>query len=122
MDSSFNLFELGGKMFFIIFVVVGIMFVLFIGIFIFMVTPYGRKHLIKRNAKIGIEAKKEIYEENGNDIRAINNMEANYSKDKVKVTARAFKEGFSEGLMFCKHCGAEIDKDSKYCKSCGKEQ
>lgn len=24
--------------------------------------------------------------------------------------------------MYCKHCGVQIDSDSKFCKSCGKEQ
>ena len=28
----------------------------------------------------------------------------------------------NEETIFCKHCGAKIDADSKFCKSCGKEQ
>ena len=28
----------------------------------------------------------------------------------------------TEGKMYCKHCGAEIDADSKFCNHCGQEQ
>ena len=27
----------------------------------------------------------------------------------------------SEGKMYCKHCGVQIDVDSRFCKFCGKE-
>ena len=30
--------------------------------------------------------------------------------------------GNSKKKMFCKHCGAQIEEDSKFCKSCGKPQ
>jgi len=41
----------------------------------------------------------------------------------IEMRARRMKKGFTEeGSVFCKHCGFFIDNDSKYCKSCGKEQ
>lgn len=30
--------------------------------------------------------------------------------------------GKSSKKIFCKHCGAQIEEDSKFCKSCGKSQ
>jgi len=44
------------------------------------------------------------------------------TKDGIKTTARAIKEGFSKDSAYCKHCGSGIDSDSKFCKKCGKEQ
>ena len=37
-------------------------------------------------------------------------------------TARAIKDGFMDKQIYCKHCGASIDEDSRFCKKCGKEQ
>ena len=40
----------------------------------------------------------------------------------VFVVTIAIKEGLSGKKSYCKHCGTQIDKDSKFCKECGKEQ
>ena len=44
----------------------------------------------------------------------------------IKTTNRLelfrIKDGFNQNNVFCKHCGCEIDADSKFCKKCGKEQ
>lgn len=41
----------------------------------------------------------------------------------TELAAKRIKKGFmAVEKSFCKHCGAEIDKDSKFCKTCGKEQ
>lgn len=32
------------------------------------------------------------------------------------------EEAKDNSKMYCKHCGAQIDSDSKFCKVCGKEQ
>ena len=41
----------------------------------------------------------------------------------AKEIAKGVKEGVADGeTMFCKHCGALIDADSKFCNKCGKEQ
>ena len=49
--------------------------------------------------------------------------EAEIKSGGVRTTAKAVKEGLT-GVesVFCKHCGASIDSDSKFCKKCGKEQ
>jgi len=47
---------------------------------------------------------------------------ANIAKDAIETTVRAIKKGITEDeKMYCKHCGAFIDKDSKFCKECGKK-
>ena len=41
----------------------------------------------------------------------------------ITETVRAVKRGITQKeSMFCKHCGTQIDIDSKFCKKCGKEQ
>ena len=41
----------------------------------------------------------------------------------AKEIAKGVKEGMAnDETMFCKHCGAIIDADSKFCNKCGKEQ
>ena len=55
-------------------------------------------------------------------LKDINRKTANISKDGVEITARAVKKGFSSETIYCKHCGNSIDADSRFCKTCGKEQ
>lgn len=73
---------------------------------------------------IAINAKSNIINNNEETLRDIASKEANINKDAIKTTFSAIKEGLSgnEGTMFCKHCGAVIDADSKFCNQCGKEQ
>ena len=65
---------------------------------------------------------KYIQEENKEDLTAIANNTAEIMEGAVSKTASAVKEGFTSDTMFCKHCGAKIDADSKFCNQCGKEQ
>ena len=61
-------------------------------------------------------------DETKGDIESISNDVANTTKSGIEITARAIKKGFTEDeKIYCKHCGAKIDKDSIFCKSCGKE-
>ena len=47
---------------------------------------------------------------------------ADATADGLETTVRAIKKGITEEeSIFCKHCGAKIDKDSKFCSECGKE-
>ena len=62
-----------------------------------------------------------IQEENKEDMTAIASNTAQIISDAVATTAGAFSEGMRK-TKFCKHCGTEIDSDSKFCSSCGKEQ
>ena len=47
---------------------------------------------------------------------------ANINKKGIEITANAIKKGLNGSKIYCKHCGKLIDEDSKFCKSCGKEQ
>lgn len=41
----------------------------------------------------------------------------------AKEITKGIKEGLSENeTVYCKHCGAQIDADSSFCKKCGKQQ
>ena len=62
-----------------------------------------------------------IHTENRDTLAQLANTKAEIASGAIKTTAQAVREGFTGGTMFCKHCGAQIDADSKFCKSCGKE-
>ena len=111
-------------MFKIIFVIaavfVGCSFVLSIAMF---VSPKLRGKIMSRQVK----AMKYMVHESKDDIESISTNMAEATKKGTKTTVRAVAEGLKEGLageetIYCKHCGSEIDADSKFCKSCGKEQ
>ena len=81
------------------------------------------KETYKEIAKMQAELEKDILEDNQEILKETANKKAHINKEAVKAMAGAVKEGFSEnGAVFCKHCGASIDSDSKFCKKCGKEQ
>lgn len=106
-------------MFDAIFIIVPI----FIGlVFVFMVamlvSPKFRGKLMSHQVK----ATKYMMDESKEDFKSISDNMAYATKDGIKTTARAIKEGFSKDSIYCKHCGSEIDSDSKFCKKCGKEQ
>lgn len=69
-----------------------------------------------------IRGKKKTLDENEDVLREMATKEANISKEKIETTVRAIKKGFTDETMYCKHCGASIDCDSRFCKKCGKEQ
>ena len=74
---------------------------------------------------LSVKSQKYHIEENKQDLTDIANATADITKGAVKTTARAVKEGFTEPTepqMYCKHCGAQIDANSRFCKVCGKEQ
>lgn len=71
--------------------------------------------------KMMTKSAKYIQEENKQDLTDIASNTAEIASDAVKKTTRAIKDGLKD-TIFCKHCGAEIDADSKFCSKCGKEQ
>ena len=81
---------------------------------IFGFTP----EITKAQAKAG----KYVLDKNKEDLKDIASMHADIQSEAIKKTAEAVKEGISEKKIFCKHCGASIDADSKFCSKCGKEQ
>ena len=71
-------------------------------------------------AKARAKTLRYIQEENKDDLTAIANNSAEIMSDAVSKTANAIASGVQK-TMFCKHCGAAIDADSKFCSACGKE-
>lgn len=64
---------------------------------------------------------KYIQEENKAILKDLSTTSAEISSEAITTIARSAKKGFQGETMFCKHCGSEIDSDSKFCKSYGKE-
>lgn len=79
--------------------------------------------MITQLSDVAINAKNNIINNNEDKLRNIASKEADINKDAIKTTFSAIREGLTgdEANMFCKHCGAIIDADSKFCKKCGKE-
>ena len=102
------------------FVIVSLMVgALFVFIIAQMVSPKFRGKILSRN----IKATKYMMDESKGDIESISTDMANATKGGIETTVRAIKKGITEDEdIYCKHCGAEIDSDSKFCKKCGKEQ
>lgn len=80
--------------------------------------------MITQLSDVAINAKSNIINNNEEVLRDMASKEANINKDAIKTTFSAIREGLTgdNANMFCKHCGAVIDADSKFCKDCGKEQ
>ena len=92
--------------------------VVFVFIIAWAVSPKFRGKIMSRQ----IKAQKYMMDESKEDLKSISNDMAYATKDGIKTAAGAIKEGFTQSNVFCKHCGSEIDEDSKFCKKCGKEQ
>lgn len=73
-------------------------------------------------SKMAAKSARYIQEETREDLTAMASTSAEIVEDAVTRTASAVREGLSGDTVYCKHCGAVIDADSKFCKSCGKEQ
>lgn len=128
-------------LFYIVPILIGITFVLMIAL---MVSPKLRGKLMSRQIKatkhmmdyskedlkdilstsadIGINAEKEILDNNEETMEDNVTRKANINKKGIEITTNAIKEGLTRSKIYCKHCGKLIDEDSKFCKSCGKEQ
>ena len=73
-------------------------------------------------AKMRAKTIKYIQQENKQDFTEVASNTADILSAAVSKTAHAVKEGFGEDKIYCKHCGSQIDSDSKFCRHCGKEQ
>ncbi len=71
--------------------------------------------------KIQIDSTKYFQEENKETLIDIANTKADIHKDAITEVAKAVNEGLRD-YKYCKHCGAKIDDDSKFCSECGKPQ
>ena len=99
--------------------------VVFIGFIICALNLTSTKRLEKKMTAFGnmaVRVQNNIIENNEDILKETANKTANINKDAITTMTHAIKEGFTEDLIYCKHCGVAIDGDSKFCKSCGKEQ
>lgn len=105
-------------MFDFMFIIVPV-FIITVFAFIIMmfVSPKFRGKIMSRQ----IKAQKYMMDESKEDIKNITDNIAYATKDGIKTTVGAIKEGL-KNKIYCKYCGSEIDEDSKFCKKCGKEQ
>lgn len=105
-QNSFNLAFIGGNMSF---------FGLAIGL------PCLLLGFRSEITKMFVKFAKYIQKDNQDDLTDIANTTGDISSGFVKKTAEAIKTGLKD-VIYCKHCGGEIDKDSTFCKHCGKSQ
>ena len=71
--------------------------------------------------KMSMKSARYIQQENKEDLTDIVSTSADIASEALTKTVSAVKKGLAT-TMFCKHCGAKIDENSKFCKYCGKEQ
>lgn len=69
-------------------------------------------------AKMRAKSTRYIQEQNKEDLSAIVTATAEIVSEGAATIADAVREE----KKFCKHCGASIDRDCKFCSECGKEQ
>ena len=103
----------------IVFAIVVILVVaIFVFTFLVMFSPKIRGKMMSKHVK----ATKYMMDESKNDINSISTDMAEATSSGIEITTRAIKKGLTENQsIFCKYCGAKIDKDSKFCSKCGKE-
>ena len=139
VNQSFSTFNI---MFIVVSVIIGFVFI-FVILSIF--SPKFRGKMMSRQIKatkhmvdyskddledigtnlgnVVLNTKKNILDENEDNLREMANRKANIQRDYVKTMANAIHEGLKENdTIYCKYCGTLIDSDSKFCKKCGKEQ
>ncbi len=89
-------------------------------------TNYSKRDIEEIMTNLGsatVNSQNNIINQNEDTLKNIANKSAEINKGAIKTTVSAIKEGLNaQPTMFCKYCGAKIDEDSKFCKSCGKEQ
>lgn len=74
-------------------------------------------------SKMSTKSTRYIINDNKDDLTDITNTSADIVGGAITQTVRAVKRGVTnQESMFCKHCGAQIDADSRFCNKCGKEQ
>lgn len=103
----------------ILFIIVPI-FIALVGIVVIaqFISPKFRGKMLGRQVK----SMKYMVDDTKDDIKSISTNMANATKEGIETATRAIKKGITEDEgIYCKHCGNKIDKDSKFCKQCGKE-
>ena len=72
-------------------------------------------------AKLNAKGAKYIQQETKEDLKDIASTKADIHGEAITKSFKAVKKGLKD-TKYCKHCGAEIDADSTFCKECGKKQ
>ena len=105
---------------FAMFIIVPIFIVLvFAFVLLLMFSPKLKGKLMSKQ----IKATRYMMDESKDDIESISSNMADATKDGIETTTRTIRKGLTEnGGIYCKYCGSKIDKDSIFCKKCGKEQ
>ena len=96
----------------------GLVIAIIIGSFVIMLNPNLQGKMLSSQVK----SLKYMMDDSKDDIQDVSTNLAKATKDSIEITTRAIKKGFTDDCIYCKHCGSSIDKDSKFCKKCGKEQ
>lgn len=96
--------------------------ILVIGIFVLTFALMFSPKLRGKFMGMQVKATKYMVDGTKEDIKDISTNMAEATKDGVKITTGAIRDGLAGENIFCKHCGSSIEKDSKFCKNCGKEQ
>ena len=112
---------------------------------LFKVGVKAQRHLLNETqvdlaglASSTIKLEKKIIEENKDDLKNMSDMGADISKDAIRTTAGAVREGLFGGqtptsseavsryaksssshAKYCKHCGSAIEPGAKFCGQCG---
>lgn len=110
--SNFNM--IFSVMFTIVPIFILIVFAITFGL---ILSPKLRGKFMSRQVK----ATKYMLDESVGDLTDISNKSAKIREQGIEMTMRAVKRGLEDETVYCKHCGASIDADSKFCKACGKE-
>ena len=96
----------------------GLAFIIIIGGFITMLNPNIQGKMLSKQ----IKSLKQMMDESKDDIKSISDEMTAATKDSLEATARTIKKGLtSDEDKICPYCQSKIDKDSKFCKYCGKE-
>ena len=91
---------------------------IFIFTFAMILSPKLRGKWMSRQ----IKAAKYMMDESEDDLKEMSTKGANISKEGIKITTRAIRDGLIKDEKYCKYCGEAIDEDSIFCKKCGREQ
>ena len=74
-----------------------------------------------------IKSTQYIQDINKEELEEMMSTRAEITKEGASVLFDAFNESANKAKeqrkkVYCKHCGQQIDEDSRFCKFCGKEQ
>lgn len=91
---------------------------IFVFVLLMIFSPKLRGKMMSKQVK----ATRYMAEESKEDIEIISETMADATQDAIRTTVSAVREGITGDIMYCKHCGKPIDRDSRFCKECGAQQ